>query len=303
MRRMHARRLQAAIVLQRAWPHYLERRKQQKLREDRIASVSLARQYVAAHTFRAALRIDAARRIQQAWRAAALRLAAAAICLQRTLRGVLVRRELEACGVLISSSTQTGSVNAEIRLEARRCMLRHGCRTLKAADWELVATRDESSNACRRTALRVSASEASSRAQLRIASSTFPLALATMAHDLLRSLEVMENAEELSLKLQEVVQEQAEPEPEFPDDPEPKQSSMDRTLLPNASAAIADTSLPWTCSSCGFKNEVSPTLCVLCDSDRSKTTAPSRPTSAKRPPLPSAKRSSRNQGACAAINA
>jgi tetratricopeptide (TPR) repeat protein len=43
---------------------------------------------------------------------------------------------------------------------------------------------------------------------------------------------------------------------------------VDSTIL-SAECNNVDTTLPWICGSCGFNNEVSPSVCVLCDAEKS----------------------------------
>merc|ERR1712226_947862 len=46
----------------------------------------------------------------------------------------------------------------------------------------------------------------------------------------------------------------------------PFQASESTVLI--GEGKISASAEPWTCGSCGFKNEVSPSICVLCDGVR-----------------------------------
>jgi hypothetical protein len=276
--------------LQRGWRQH---HKQQQLQNELAVSASLAKECVAVHLIQAiqrALRTSAAIRLQHASRKRALRRARAAVRLQRAFRGDLARCRLADRGVLIASGARFDN-HRDITWELRRCLNRDGQHRLKTSEWEFVATLADCTDYGDRTVLRISDADVLVRCEMSRDGRPTPLAIT--ARNRLRHSEFDWCADQLMLQLGSGLPKDCDSSAlsDPPDlyDPEPNE-----TVVSSSSSKLPGTSVSWLCDSCGFTNEVSPAVCVLCDAMRSTEVVPSSSTclpkkslSAGRPPVPS----------------
>jgi len=327
LRRWQCRREQAATKVQRSWLRWCERcrwrrwhEKQQRKRLCHAAAVCIQCQYRLHVTRQTDCRARAASRLSHAWRAVVERRArahaakctAAALLIQRIVRGMFCRNRLEQDGVLVAHKEQADTRWDIVSCNARRQMQRQGFRALRADGWRLVVSAGGPEHSpLWRAVLEVTAEEAIRH----IASSGLHdlnglrgLPSVHMARALLDSLVVNLSNGQLVLH---IAAKDPEPKINSPGGQEPDIQDAGRQESDIQDSGLSDTNdVPsttasegahcggspskqhdpdspraacplWSCAQCGLNNEVSPDVCVLCDSKRAP--CPSEPGDAGQP--------------------
>jgi len=265
LHRLRICQLRSSIRLQKAWRRHLCYRHQKQLEQERCADRCLAKSCVARHVLLAATRGDAALCIQRSWTGRLIRRTRVATRIQSMIRGAITRCRLEKEGILIvSGKCHDASKEIEMQCDVHYCLQECRQGRMKAEGWRLDATGVQG------------------KASLKVSDEDAPLLVCAltgcslkdaqgsrmqMALHLLQSVEVDFHGSEPTLSFRQSP----------PCDLAEQENGACLETCAAAAAPVesapnaADSPLPWICTLCGFKNEVSPDVCVLCDAARSCT--------------------------------
>jgi hypothetical protein len=306
------KRRKSACFIQRAWQQALEKRRQEKLEELHIAKTA-AQQYtydlvalLRSHQRRAAIKV------QRAWGKVVCRRILCAIKLQSAVRGAMLRRRIKSEGCILAVGTRA-STHGDVKCEVRR-VEQHWlfiarsegilCNALNVTSDDALVIVRQNCNADDQPAQSHITQDRplfSEVAQILLKTIIIdvgsggltlhlPKAIANTSQEatLVPSDLAVQKASETGVKEHRASQKDlvsgstADAPAQLPNTPASESVEKLRNEAPCAASeeliqATDETILPWQCPSCGFMNEVSPTVCVLCDAERKTDAVTKRP--------------------------